>query len=370
MSDKKKFKNPTQDAIKNLSESLIQFIHYLYQITIRNTIRDGNRLRKDPKYLPADILSIAKHHKAVCQEADCSILPEKDQAVFNLYQKSLDNTIFQRTYTALMTKFLINFVDLIMWINIWINYSENRNFSVQIIARRKGLCAEFMKSLLKCVEMVYNDQKNMSSQELKPPPIRDLFGVRCILPNYKSVSDLKFFVHTVQAILTDPNSSEYADFYNWVETTITTFGGMSIPKKELLRFKEYSFEFSNTKNYVVEPKGTYQSWQTTITIKSSPGGVELCEKMLEFQARTFGMHKNATTGAAKQDDYKEKIYSLIERIFSIDYYTGGIDFYDFEIGPNGEVISVIDENGVVKPVIVCSRNSSQHVMPDTGNAIH
>ena len=37
---------------------------------------------------------------------------------------------------------------------------------------------------------------------------------------------------------------------------------------------------------------------------------------------------------------------------------------------SGESRFVLDENGVVSPMIVCTRNSSQHVMPDTGDAIH
>lgn len=346
--------NKTQEAIRKISPELKHFIYDLFQQSISETIRDGALPPTDTNYMTPDILSVAKHHKKVCNSANYANLSCTDQKIFNLYRASLSNIIVHRTVTALMTSFMEKFVDYLMWVTIWYNQHcpADKKISADIIVNRKGLTPELTKALLKNVNIITD---NNSLFSLQPAIIRDLFRGTFITAK-NDIDNLKNFIRIVIAILTNPISVEYNEFYSWVKNCPKTFGGMRIPKEDLLEFQKYSFVCEHERNYIDNPKGLYRAWQVTIVISDAPDYKSgLRGKMFEFKFYTFDMHETATIGKASQDEYKKEVYEFMEEVFPIANYTGGIEFY----------ATGLDRNGLTKARDFYSRNVNENVIPDT-----
>lgn len=354
----------TEKLIKLITPEIISYLHDAYQETIAQTIRDGRLDLKDPKYLPPDVLSIAKHHYDVLHKRPAA-LTDKDLKILNLYIAGLPNTINQRSQSKAMTDFIDDFTTFLMYIGLWINhvYVPDYELSVFVESRRKDLTGELLKLLLKSVEQAYNNSNNFVCS-LQAPEIRDLFGIRIIIDNNNDTKILLNVVKIIVSILTNPLSEEYQQFYNWVRTSTASYGGSSIPRERLLQFCEYTLKMSYEKNYICKPKDNgYKTWQATFSIyKPSPN---VCGSMFELQARNSKMHEKAEYGYIDSngnnqghDLYKQKLHQLKKEIFSIDDYPhGGILYYNPTIG--------YDKDGVDKAKLIAQRTSSIHVVPVT-----
>lgn len=354
----------TEKLIKLITPEIKSYLHDAYQETIAQTIQDGRLNPKEEKYLPSDVLSIAKHHyDLLCNRP--TTLTGKDLEILNLYIAGLPNTINQRSQSKAMTDFIDDFTTFLMYIGLWINhvYAPEYELSVFVESRRKDLTGELIKLLISSVEQAYNNSDH-SVLSLQAPEIRDLFGSRIIIDNNNDPKILLKVVKIIVSILTNPLSVEHQKFYNWVKTATISYGGSPIPRERLLPFCEYTLKMSHEKNYVLNPKDNgYKTWQATFSISNT--SPKACGSMFELQARTSEMHEKAEYGYIDSDGndqrhdlYKRELHLLKKEIFSIDDYPrGGILYYNPTIG--------YDKDGVDKAKLIAQRTSSIHVVPVT-----
>lgn len=347
----KKTQNPSREVIKKLSKNLKAFVTSAFEESKSETRRKALLATDDESYHPADILSLHWNFREGLMNES---LPSSDveeeiinKKILSLLISSLKISYSQRLVTAAMTTFLVKFTDYIHWINIWYNHGKGKRFSILTTARRKALLSEFTKLLLKSASQVYDNPEDFCS--LQPPQLRDLFGLKCITAA-SNVDELIDFIRVLVLVLTNPDSEEHKNFFSWVENTNQSFGNVDIPKGLLSEFQTYSFELHHEKNYLQKPKGKYQSWQATLTVKSAPD-TRLIGKDFEIIIMNWEMFENAEIGEAAHDDYKKEVYELTEELFP----TKGHRQEFFCEG--------LDKNGLVDYVHFYQRQSSGTTIP-------
>ena len=353
----------TKELINLLSSELKSYLYDIHQETIANTIRDGKLNPSSKGYLPPDVLSLKKHRYQILSKNGTSMLSGKDAEILECYISSFPKAIRQRELTKTMTDVVDALTNLIMHIGIWITHHEyypEFHIAVHVMSRRKDWEGEETKLLLKAVEAVYTNESSISMAQ--PPTIRDLFGIRVILEQTTDKNVLLKVMRIIVSILTNPNSREYKNFYNWVRTNDKLYGGSPIPKERLLRLLDYDFSMSHEKNYIEHPKANgYESWQATFTVEaSSPkaGG-----SMFELQGRTSQMEELLEYGLDSEnhkvlshEDYKQELYNLRKELFSIKDYKGGLLYFNPAIG--------YDADGIGKSKQIASRTSSVHLVSE------
>ena len=354
----------TKELINLLSPELKSYLYDVHQETVANTIRDGQLDPFKKEYLPPDVLSLKKHRFEILSRNGISKFTGKDAEILECYISSFPKALKQRELTKTMTDVVDSLTNLLMHIGIWITHHEyccpDFHIAVHVTARRKDWESEETKLLLKSVEAVYTNSSSIFS--VQPPIIRDLFGIRVILEQTKDKNVLLAVMKIIVSILTNPNSRDYKNFYQWDKTSTKLYGGSPIPKERLLRFLEYDFSMSHEKNYIEHPKANgYTSWQATFTVEaSSPkaGG-----SMFEVQGRTSEMEELLEYGfgdsekKVSHEDYKQELYKLRRDLFTIENYSGGLLYYNPNIG--------YDADGIGLPKRIASRTSSVHLVSET-----
>ena len=343
--------NRTQEAIRKMSPELKQFLEELWAKSVQETVRIGKLPKVASEYAEPDIQSLTLCHKKVCDVANTSHLADKDRTIFKFYRATLSNIIEHRTITALMTDFMTEFVKYLMWITIWYNhtYKTSPKIAADIIFNRKGLTPHLAKAILKNVNVVADNGYQHAI-------IRDLFRGSYTIKQ-DDVKLLRKILNIAISILTNPESEEYHNFYTWVQNSPKIFGGMRVPKANLLEFLElFRFELTFVKDYIQEPKGAYEAWQGTFIILEAPEHYsKLCAKMFEFKFWTFKMQHTAEMGEASHDEYKRELNQFIREVFAVDVNLGDIDFY----------IPGLDTNGLTQARNIYCRNVSVSTIPET-----
>ncbi len=352
-----------QKCIELLSPELKSYLYDIHQKTVEQTVRDGKLDPSSKGYLPPDVLSLKKHRYKLLLENGTSMFQGKDAEILECYISSFPKSIKHRELTKTMTDVVDSLTNLLMHIGIWITheYRPEYHITVCVLSRRKDWEGEETKALIKSVSTVYNNNENSIS--IQPPEIRDLFGIRIILEQTTDTYILLQVMKIVVNILTNPSSTEFNLFYNWLRTTNKFYGGSPIPKERLLPFKKYDFSMSHEKNYITKPKANgYKSWQATFTI--GPSSPKACGSMFELQGRTSQMEEILEYGFGTDeqdclghDDYKKELYKLKKELFSINDYKGGLLYYNPIIG--------YDVDGIGKSKQISVRTSSVHLVSET-----
>lgn len=353
----------TRELINLLSPELKSYLYDIHQETIACTIRDGKLKSSSKDYLPPDVLSLKKHRYQILSKNGTSMFSGKDAEILECYISSFPKAIRQRELTKTMTDVVDALTNLIMHAGIWITHHEYYpmfQIAMHVMSRRKDWEGEETKLLLKSVEAVYTNNSSISM--VQPPIIRDLFGIRVIIEQTTDKNILLKVMQIIVSILTNPNSREYKNFYQWVKNSDKLYGGSPIPKERLLRLLDYDFTMSHEKNYIEHPKANgYESWQATFTVEaSSPkaGG-----SMFELQGRTSQMEELLEYGldaenhkVLSHEDYKQELYNLRKELFSIKDYKGGLLYFNPAIG--------YDADGIGKSKQIASRTSSVHLVSE------
>jgi hypothetical protein len=211
-----------------MSPELKQFIHDLFLLSMEETIRDGELPQIDSQYANPDILSLTRHHKQICDTSNISHFAAINQKIFKQYSATLSSIISHREITALMTNFMVEFVNQLMWITIWYNHTcpPNERISADIVYNRKGLVPQLAKAILKNVNIAMDGGYQHAI-------IRDLFRGRYTI-SQNNVDILKKFINIAICILTNAESDEHREFYAWVQNSPNIFGGMRVPKEHIL----------------------------------------------------------------------------------------------------------------------------------------
>lgn len=350
-----------KDCITMISPEMVSYLHGVHQRTVEETVRDGKLDPFSTDYLPPDVLSLKKHRYKILSENGTDMFSGMDKKILECYISSFPKAIRQREMTKTMTDVVDGLVDLLMHIGIWIThheYVEDMHIAVHITARRKDWEGEETKLLLRAAEAVYNNSSSVSV--VYPPVLRDLFGIRIILEQTTDKKVLLKIMKIIVAILTNPNSKEYKNFYNWVRTSNKLYGGSPIPKERLLRFLDYDFSMSYEKNYIENPKPNgYESWQATFTVE--PTSPKAGGSMFELQGRTSEMEERLEYGLNAEGDlghdaFKEELFKLRKEIFTIENYTGGLLYYNPRVG--------YDADGIGKSKQFSARTSSVHLVSE------
>lgn len=303
-------------------------------------------------YRPADVLSIVENLEQVLITQPTQELVRDEQTTFALFTKGITSSVEQRRLTMASTSFVLQLVDVLRYIILWLNDAKGAQFDVKITSRRKGLISELNKILIKAVEQQQSQSSNV-------PIIRDRFGLRIIITQNDEKTLLQL-VKIVINIFTNKCSKEYLEFTKWITDNSTSkFGGELLNANNLLCFlKDYSLRISHIKDYVTNSKASgYQSWQCTLSVDSS--SQNLAGFMFEFQARTSAMHLMAEIGPASHDQYKEIREHLVHGIFEFRNDSDGIIFFAGSDFPD------LDLDGITVPAQIVSRHVSPHVVKRT-----
>lgn len=342
--------NPAIETIYKLSPRLKDLVHSSFEEAKKITTQAS----LDPmseSYIPADNLTLQKNfRKSLIKRLLSS--SEIDSQILKLYIPALRDSFEQRSVTAIMKLYLVQFTDFITWINIWYNHEQGQRFSLTMIADIKSVTSENTKLLLDSAEKVFTENSEAFSftSKLVPPHLRDLFRCQCICNS--DVSSLKRFIQIILLILNNPDSEEYNAFWKWVSNDTQKYGGLPIPKEKLLKFKHFKFDTYNEKNYIDAPKGAYRAWHVIINILEAPDDMlELAGKEFELQILTWDMFECSKIGSAAHDEYKKAIYELSKELFPLDGYQQ--EFY----------CTGLDINGLNEHVSFYTRQSSGNSIP-------
>lgn len=336
-----------------ISENLKFFFASCFQEAFKNTISDGKREWLDSLFLEPDGLSIIQHFEEVLdnRKNELAEATQVDKLTFNSFMPALRQMVRHRKMTMGFTSFVAILTDLIRYIIIWLNLEKGFSLDIEVTSRRKSLIGELNKILIKSHKgVIKNSDLNC------PPIIRDRFGLRIILTEDNPELLLKITTIIV-TILTNSESDYYIEFTEWLKNCNDRFGGEEIPKRALFDFLEkYHLQLMSgtVKDYVSFPKlSTYQSWQATLAVDAT--SFEFCGFMFELQTRTWAMHENAELGSASHDIYKQQLNELVEGVFEIKDYQGGISLYSGPDHPD------LDLDGISEPKRILSRHVSPHV---------
>jgi len=308
----RKTKNSSRATLQKFPLGLKDFVTDSFE-KAKKVNMENYKNRLEENYVPANNISLhTNFQEAISKRENFSPTPEEEK-ILDLFLPGLIDLLDQRLVLNLFKSFLVDFTDYIRWIHIHHAHKKGRNyFSVKTIADVKAMTSAFTKSLLKAAEQVFD-----GNEVRFPPHIRDFYRCTCVCCN--TTAALLEFTQLIVTMLTNPNSNEYKEFFDWVETDNHTYGGSEIPREQLLKFKKFRFSIGYVKNYISTPKGDYQAWQATITIVDAPKPA-LKGKDFEFKAQTWDMHECSQIGTAAQDDYKMEIYEFTESIFPLDNY--------------------------------------------------
>lgn len=336
-------------------EEVCAFFKNLYQVAVKKTIEDGKLDYTDPKYLDADVLSLAQHLlwelESIESKTFQALTPFSQRVVRN-FRAGLKLTVEARNNTAASTRFTEDLINFLCYVIIWLNSEKGYHLRCKLTSRRKALEEELNKLLDNSLEFA----EKTELLNVSPPQIRDRFGIRLTFERLNP-NELQDVIRIVIGILVDPYDSNRLEFKDWVRNSSNiTFGGDPVPQKFLLEFMELSFITDHDKDFISSPTdSSYQSYHTTLHVVA--GSTSVKGSMLEIQFRNYEMHQNAEYGAASHLKYEQQRRPKTYQVFIILDYVDGLDFYGGPDKPG------IDMDGYSTHADIFFRKVSSQAMP-------
>lgn len=292
-----------------------------------------------------DILSITKNFY---ERLNVINIPEEDHKQFDLFLDGVRGCIHYRERTNEFTSLVQGLTTTIVYIMIFMNNRKDKNWDVNIIARRKALERDLNKLLRKATE-------------LQSTSIRDRFGVRIVQLNDKDFSTEESYVElhnifdAVQGILCGTNRklrNEFTEFVAEIKNPLIK------PQIDTILALPLISDF--LKDYILEPKkdSGYQSLHFCLRVDYYSeyfAGAEV-----EIQIRSQEMDENATIGKYRHDVYEIKTSGDVKEIFRIPDEL----FKDLKIsGFTSYVAGVGDIDGIGSAKLLVNRRVSSSLIP-------
>lgn len=312
------------------------------------TQRTLNKIHKE--YVNAvlagkDILSITK---CLYERLNSLNIPEEDHSQFDAFLVGLNGCIRHRERTNEFTSLMDGLTTTIVYIIIFMNRRRDKNWDIDIRARRKALERDLAKILRKALA-------NVSTS------IRDRFGACVVLLNENDFveeqlyNELSSISDSIQGILCSTNRQlrkEFLEFVSEIENPLIN------PTIDVILGLPFLAEFF--KDYVSNPKKQdgYQSLHVCLRVDST--SEHFAGAVMELQIRSKTMNDKAMSGEWNHRDYEEKTSKEVKGIFEIpeDLFNSlnvvGFTSYEPNVG---------DMDGIGSAKFVVCRRVSASLIP-------
>lgn len=278
---------------------------------------------------------------------------EADEEELGRFLTGLSSCISLRERTNDLTNFVLSLSTTLVYITIFMNYKKNKDWDVNIVARRKSLERDLTKVLRKSIENDFSGG------------IRDRFGLRIILLNDRfSTEELLFnelrdIYSTIEKIVCGTDLKLRKEFLDFVDTEVDN----PLIKPQISTILRSQFVSEYFKDYLTNPKESngYESLHFCLRVEFPNffGGA-----IAEFQIRSQEMHKNAEmeNGKWSHDKYEHETSDELAWVFHMpdEYFSkikiAGFTSYEPNIG---------DLDGIGCEKILVNRRVSSSLVPNS-----
>ena len=261
-----------------MTETTLSFIHQSYQEALKRS---------------ENIIQILENLYDILADAEVS---DEDSKTYDVFIDGLRNCLRIRKMTAEITDTLSLIVITILYIVRWLNDTKQIAIDIDWNGRRKSLESDLTKLLRK-------------SNQTPSAKIKDRFGLKGEVNTNKTVSEeqaisyIYVIADSIIGILAAKDRKQRKEFLEWIESSGHVNRAVKATLLEVLNIP-FDVDDHSIKDYIKKPKENgYQSYHFTLTIQ--PYSDVLPGIHLEIQLRTTEMEKNANSGNASHQKYKE-----------------------------------------------------------------
>ena len=257
---------------RTYQQETLDFIHENYQLALQKS---------------SNILEIVDNLYNILKDKEVA---EEDAEPFDSFIDGLRACYRFRKRTFVITNITTYITITVMYIVLYLNETNNLHLDLNWYSRRKSLESDLAKILRKSLKYYSVN-------------IRDRFGIRGILLNNESDEEADYHIHLIfdalSGIIAAKNRKLRKDFITWFSSNDNI---NELDKNTIKYVLNIPFRIEFIKDYIREPRNSYQSLQFTLTVQMYSEILPGCQ--MEIQLRSLKMHIVAEHGEAAHWIYK------------------------------------------------------------------